>query len=303
MRVKKIEENELHIDLDSIVTVTEMKHIVEVQYLERRNRKARIKKLNKKEYVYLETGEIREFEITTNRSEGLNSLRKTFKRLRELINTNFEGLPNELFITLTYRGELQTRDIKQIYDDFRKFIQRLKYKYKGKSSIDYINVLEPHESGNFHMHVLLRFNELETVYIENSELAKIWGNGFVKIQSLKNVDNVGAYVSAYLTDIEVDSQLKDFPSLVEKEVSGEKKKFVKGARLIFYPTCVNIYRISKGIKEPKKEIMKYKKAKEKLGNVVPNYKKGIELIDSETEFKNVIITEQYNLKRQEKEHE
>lgn len=297
MDIRKLDENQTKISNDSLVSVTKMGHIVEVQYMEKRNNKAHIKKLNSDEYVYLETGEIREFEKTVNRSEGINSLRKTFKRLRELINTNFEGLPNELFVTLTYRGELQTRDTERIYDDFRKFMQRLKYRFKGESSIDYINVLEPHETGNFHMHALLRFNDLPSIYIENAELAKIWGNGFVTIQSLKNVDNIGAYVSAYLADIEVEPNLGDLPNLVEKKVNGIKKKFVKGARLIFYPAGVNIYRKSKGIVEPEKKMMKYKNAQKKLGNRVPNFKKGIELIDTESGFKNVIIKEQYNLKR------
>lgn len=297
MDIRKLDENQTKISNDSLVSVTKMNHIVEVQYMEKRNNKAHIKKLNSDEYVYLETGEIREFEKTVNRSEGINSLRKTFKRLRELINTNFEGLPNELFVTLTYRGELQTRDTERIYDDFRKFMQRLKYRFKGKSTIDYINVLEPHATGNFHIHALLRFNDLPSIYIENEELAKIWGNGFVTIQSLKNVDNIGAYVSAYLADIEVDPNIGDFPNLVEKKVNGIKKKYVKGARLIFYPTGVNIYRKSKGIIEPEKKMMKYKKVKKKLGNAHPNFKTGIVMTDKDTDFQNVIIKEQYNLKR------
>lgn len=286
---------------NAIVKVTTMKHIVEVQHMEKVNTEAHIRKLNSDEYVDLKTGEIREFEKTENRSQGVNSLRKTFNRLRELINTNFEGSANELFVTLTYRGELQTNDTKTVYSDFKKFMMRMKYKYGDVSTIDYINVLEPHATGNFHMHVLMRFNDVQKIYIPNAELAEIWGNGFVTIQSLKNVDNIGAYVSAYLADIEVPEEkaknLEGHPDLIEKEVNGQKKRFMKGARLVFYPTGVNIYRKSKGIESAEKEKMSYKTAQKKLGAVTPNFKYGVELIDDENNFRNTLIKEQYNLKR------
>ncbi|WP_460292364.1 rolling circle replication-associated protein, partial [Bacillus cereus] len=270
----------------------------EVQYLSNQNTQQRIQKLDAETYVDLSTGEIKDFERTDNRSQGQNSLTKTFRRLRELINTNFVGTANELFVTLTYRGELQTNDTKKVYKDYMLFVKRLKYKYKDVSTIDYINVLEPHASGNFHMHVLLRFNDIPNIYIENSELAEIWGNGFVTIQSLKNVDNIGAYVSAYLTDIEVSDDAEG-DLVEEKEVQGgSKKKFVKGGRLHFYPTGVNIYRKSKGIEEPLVEKTSYKTAQKKLGAATPNFVFGVEIIDDENDFKNTIIKEQYNLKRE-----
>lgn len=312
MDKRTLAKEEMGIPPSSIVKVTTMNHIVEIQYMERVNKEAHIRKLNADEYLDLETGEIRQFERTENRSEGVNSLRKTFNRLRELINTNFEGLPNELFVTLTYRGELQTNDPKTVYEDFKNFMKRLKYKYKDTTTIDYINVLEPHASGNYHMHVLMRFNNLESVYIPNevnrvtgesinAPMRDIWGNGNVTISSLKGVDNIGAYLSAYLADIEVPEDkhknLEGHPNLVEKEVNGQKKKFMKGARLVFYPTGVNIYRKSKGIREAEKEKMSYKTAQKKVGARNPNFKHGVELIDNENEFRNTIIKEQYNLKR------
>ena len=297
MRKRKLNSDELSILPDDRVKVTKMNHIVEIQYLSNQNTRQQIQKLNADQYVDLNTGEIKNFERTANRSEGLNSLRKTFRRLRELINTNFTGAANELFITLTYKGELQTNDTKRVYDDYKKFMKRLKYKYKDVSTIDYINVLEPHQSGNFHMHALLRFNDVNTIYIPNDVLAEIWSNGFVSIQSLQHVDNIGAYVSAYLTDIEVSADAHG-ELVEEKEVQGgDKKKFIKGGRLHFYPSGVNIYRKSKGIADPEIEKTTYKTAKKKLGAATPNFIFGAEIIDDENDFKNTIIKEQYNLKR------
>lgn len=301
MEKRTLESEELGIPLNAVVKVTTMKHIVEVQWLEKMNTEAHIRKLDAERYVDLKTGEIKEFERTDNRSQGQNSLRKTFNRLRELINTNFCGDPCELFITLTYRGKLQTNDTKTVYEDFKKFMMRLKYKYKDTTTIDYINVLEPHATGNFHMHVLIRFNELDRIYIPNAELAELWGQGFVTVQSLKGVDNIGAYLSGYLADIPVPDDkaksLEGHPDLIEKEVDGQKKKFMKGARLVFYPTGVNIYRKSKGILEAEKEKMTYKTAQKKVGDANPNFKYGVELIDDEKDFRNTLIKEQYNLKR------
>lgn len=301
MEKRQLEPREMGINPQSIVKVTTMNHIVEIQYLEKQNTTAHVRKLDADRYIDLRDGEIKEFVHTENRSQGENSLRKTFNRLRELINANFVGSPNELFITLTYRGDLQTKDTKRVYEDFKNFIKRIKYKYRDFTTIDYINVLEPHASGNFHMHVLIRFNELDSVYIPNKELAELWGNGFVTIQSLKGVDNIGAYLSAYLADIEIPEDraknLEGHPDLQEKEVKGQKKKFLKGARLVFYPTGVNIYRKSKGIRDAEKRKMSYKTAQKKVGSEKPHFRYGVELIDNENNFRNTLIKEQYNLKR------
>lgn len=297
MDKRQLNTEELGIDPNATVKVTTMNHIVEIQYMEKTNAVAHIQKIDSERYVDLKTGEVKEFERTQNRSQGQNSLRKTFNRLRELINTNFNGSSNELFITLTYRGDLQTNDTKKVYEDYKNFMKRLKYKFRDLSTIDYINVLEPHASGNFHMHALLRFNDVESIFIPNTELAEIWGNGFVSVQSMKHVDNIGAYVSAYLSDIEVSDSYEGDVEFVEKEVNGKKKKFMKGARLIFYPTGVNIYRKSKGIVESKKEKMSYKNALKKVGARNPNFKYGVKLIDNDNDFENTLIKEQYNLKR------
>lgn len=84
-------EKDLILDSQN-VTLTKMNHIIEIQYMEKRNYNAHVKKINNTEYVYLGTGEVREFEFKAkNRSESINSMYKTLKRLRYLINNNFIG--------------------------------------------------------------------------------------------------------------------------------------------------------------------------------------------------------------------
>jgi len=281
-----------------LVTVTKMNHIVEVQHMQKMNRKAHIKKLDKDRYIYLGSGEIKEFNHIENRSESFNSLRQTFKKLRYLINNNFTGAGNELHVILTYAENMT--DIKRLYKDFEKFMKRLRYKYKDISSIDYISVVEPQERGAWHCHLLLRFNEIDKVYIENSMLAELWGHGFVTIRSLKDVDNIGAYLSAYLTDVELtkDNVLSYVDTdyvVVLKKVNGQEKKIVKGGRLHMYPSGMNLFRKSKGIVYPERQRMKYKEIKKIVGSVKPTYEKSITIDNGD--FTNTINYEQYNLKR------
>ena len=281
-----------------LVTVTKMNHIVEVQHMQKMNRKAHIKKLDKDRYIDLGSGEIKEFNHIENRSESFNSLRQTFKKLRYLINNNFTGAGNELHVILTYAENMT--DIKRLYKDFEKFMKRLRYKYKDISSIDYISVVEPQGRGAWHCHLLLRFNDIDKVYIENSMLAELWGHGFVTIRSLKDVDNIGAYLSAYLTDVELTEE--NIISLVDtdyvivvKEVNGQEKNIVKGGRLHLYPSGMNLFRKSKGIVYPERQRMKYKEIKKIVGSAEPTYQKSITVENDD--FTNTINYEQYNLKR------
>lgn len=281
-----------------LVTVTKMNHIVEVQHMQKMNRKAHIKKLDKDRYIYLGSGEIKEFNHIENRSQSFNSLRQTFKKLRYLINNNFTGAGNELHVILTYAENMT--DTKRLYKDYEKFIKRLRYKYKDISSIDYISVVEPQGRGAWHCHLLLRFNDIDKVYIENSMLAELWGHGFVTIRSLKDVDNIGAYLSAYLTDVELTEE--NIISLVDtdyvivvKEVNGQEKNIVKGGRLHLYPSGMNLFRKSKGIVYPERQRMKYKEIKKIVGSAKPTYEKSIKIENDD--FTNTINYEQYNLKR------
>lgn|SRR5574337_68457 len=284
---------------NDIVTVTKMNHLTEIQYMEKMNRTASIRKLNKDEYVLLETGEIKQFEHTENRSESYNSLRQTFKKIRYLINNNFVGGSNELFVTLTYPGA-NMNDPKKLYKDLDKFIKKLKYRYKSETTIDYLHVVEPHERGGFHVHSLLRFNELKSIFIPNAELADIWGHGFVTIERIGDVDNIGAYLSAYLADVELNEEtvavaMREGREVIEKEINGETKRFIKGGRLHMYPPKFRIFRKSTGIAFPERKTMSYKNAKKVVGSAQPHYSKTYSI--ETDEFSNTLAFEQYNSKR------
>lgn len=294
----KVSSGQVSINDSDIVKVTKMNHLVEVQHMEKVNRKANIKKLDNDTYVEISTGEIKEFDHSLNRQENINSLRQTFKKLRYLINNNFTGNGNELHIILTYKKNMM--DTETLYTDFNKFIKRLKYKFQQETSIDYISVVEPQERGAWHCHVLMRFNELDKVYIKNKDLRDLWGLGFVKIKGLKDVDNIGAYLSAYLADVELSEEnvMKGIEKGLELKIAnvdGVEKKFLKGGRLHMYPSGMNIYRKSKGIVEPVREEMSFRMVKKIVGAATPHYEKSITIQDGE--FTNTIQYVQYNTKR------
>lgn len=289
------------------VKIIDMGNIIEIMYIEKLNMGGfPVKKLNKNEYIVLDTGEVKEYKNhIENRSQDTNSLRKTFKKIRQLINNNFTGAKNELAFTITY-AENMTDPVK-LYDDFRKFILRLKYKY---SNIDYMSVVEPQERGAWHCHVLIRFNALDKVYIPNKVISDMWGNGFVTVKAIKsNVDNLGAYLSAYLGDIEIND--KNIGELItsgvvkagqainvkEIEIEGKTKKFIKGGRLHLYPAGMQIFRKSSGITYPKTQYMTYENAKKIVGAVTPNYSTKIKILNDDGEVINSISYENYNLSR------
>lgn len=205
---------------DNLVTVTIMKDIHEVQYLQKSNRQNNILKIDSERYVIKSTGEIKYYEHTTTRNQSENSLKQTMKKLRYLINENFSGRKNEIWATLTFRDTKIAKQPKSIYKEFNKFIKRLNYKYKER--LDYIAILEPHgvnskyisEWHGFHLHLLLKSNSAN-LYIPCQEFEQIWGLGLCRIERLKNIDNIGAYLSAYLTNAEFsdnDSQKKIYKS-------------------------------------------------------------------------------------------
>lgn len=281
-----------------LVRVTKMNHIVEVQHMEKMSTGSSIRRLDKHHYVDIRTGEIREFEkFSDKRSDNFNSLRKTFKNLRYLINNNFAANGNELHITLTYKENMT--DTKRLYEDFKKFIMRFRYSFKSYGSIDYLTVIEPQERGAWHHHLLLRFNDVsDRIYLDSKLVSEIWGHGFIKIRTMDGINNIGAYLSAYLADVELTDSI-DLESagkeVVTKVVDGVEKKFIKGGRLHRYPNGMNLYRTSRGIKKPDRVDMPYSDIKKVVGSAKPHYTKSIPIATED--FTNVITYEQYNMKR------
>ena len=304
--IKKEELTDYSIGSEDLVSLKTMGHIYEICYLQKKNNKITTQLLDKDHYIYLDTGEIFECNHIDNRAESKFQVGQSLKRLRDYINTNVLEPNNCKWVTLTYSKNMQ--DTKKLYNDFKNFIRRFKEQY---GHIEYIVAMEPQARGAWHCHCIILFDKVAP-FIPNATIEKLWQQGFTKTTKLDNIDNIGAYLTAYLGDMEfteeniqeLEKQGLKVSQMALKEVNEiegiklkEPKSFIKCGRLYMYPPKFNLYRISRGIKKPKKEYYSYHVAKEKAGLLLPTYSKGISLSDTDNSFTNKIIYEYYNTKR------
>ena len=127
-----------------------------------------------------------------------NTNQRRRDKVRRLACSNFNA-DYDKFFTLTFKDN--KTDVKECNYIFMKFIQRLKTRF-GKD-IKYLAVIEFQERGAVHYHVLS-----DIPYIKNDELQEIWGQGFVYINAIKHVDNIGAYIVKYMTKDNEDTRLQ-----------------------------------------------------------------------------------------------
>lgn len=290
-------------DSSALVKVTEMGNVTEVQYMSRRNILQTIQLLpGGEEYVHLSTGEVKQVTHHTSRADDYKSLRKTFARCRNLINANVTDVSHVRWCTLTYAENMT--DTRRLYSDFRKFIMRLNTYIKSNKldTFEYIAMMEPQGRGAWHVHMLLIWQGVAP-YIPNSDLSRVWGHGFVKINALDNVDNVGAYLTAYLADMTLEDAQKDeraFRSVESSEmkcIDGQSKAVLKGARLSMYPVGFNMIRHSKGLREPEETYMTYSEAEKKTSGATEVFSSTFKIKDTNTEFESIIYKAQYNKSR------
>ena len=289
------------------VKVTTMGNVVEVQYMSRRNSKQTVQMLpGGEQFVICSTGEVKDIEHHKTRKDNKKGLYKTFANARGVINANVTDVTKVRWCTLTYAENMT--DTKRLYEDFKKFNMRFQWycKQHGYSKPEYIVMMEPQGRGAWHAHLLYIWQDMKAPYIPNEEFRALWGHGFVRIKKLDNVDNVGAYLTAYLGDMELSEiSAADFEKVskgatvkqveVEDEDGNKVTKAVlKGARLNLYPSDFKMLRCSKGVKRPVEEMMSQEEANKKVLGATKTFESAIKLTDLENEFESVIIREQYN---------
>lgn len=312
LEIKKLEEN-VRPGLRDVVRIKEMGNIIELMYQEKRNKTNVIKKLNANQYVDIRTGEVKEFKHIENRAQAINDVRKSLGRLRDYINTNVTDISKCKWVTLTYKENMT--DTEKLYKDFRDFNKRMKY-YLSKQGYkyEYIVAMEPQGRGAWHCHLLMIFDK-KAPYIKNDSedpkeitMSSLWGNGYTKTKKLDgNVDNLGAYLTAYLADMELqesaDAGLIQYAvdgkysiSEVELEEDGKKvtKGFIKGLRMVMYPPKFNIYRCSRGIKKPMITYDSEIRAQKKISAATLTFERTINLVDNDSDYSNTINYRYYN---------
>ena len=153
-------------------------------------------------------------EIDTNQRK-MDSVQNSSSRakatMKNLVKGNYKSFPaswNWRFITFTFapkKAEPKGIDIQNLDHtniQWKKFRQRLEYHFKQK--IYYLTVHERHKSGNIHYHTIF-FNIPK---IRNKDLAKIWGNGFIKNKRVKDLQHALNYILKYICKDIDDSRVK-----------------------------------------------------------------------------------------------
>jgi hypothetical protein len=203
-------------------------HIIEIYEYQRT--RAKIPIVTDEEY----NGEIEQEEkekIEDNKKERKDEYKqrtniRARNMIRRLINMNFTN--ESLFVTLTFKENIQ--DIPFANNEFKKFIQRMKYK---QSDFAYVAVMEFQKRGAIHYHMVCNFKTKWESHAElqarERELADIWRHGFCDIQEIKHLDNVGAYLIKYMSKDNIDTRLEGkkryfFSKSLDKpmELSGEE---------------------------------------------------------------------------------
>lgn len=255
-----------------LVRITEAGPVTEVMKLSGKSKGNGLKKLNADEYLNVNTGEVKEYQHTDNRAQNIGNVKRTLRQIRLLVNANVLDVKNILWVTLTYAENMT--DTEKLYHDFKNYVLRL-YRWCGRNGYqkpEYICVVEPQGRGAWHCHVFLIWPTKAPFMDNNTVMEKLWPYGWTKTKKLNDVDNIGAYFSAYLADIpleeaeklpeeEFQRMKKNAVVLKSYEDNGKTikdKKFIKGGRLYLYPTGMSILRHSKGIKNPSTTEMEYK---------------------------------------------
>lgn len=302
MQIKTIDD--IQVQGYQLVRFKEMGNISEIMYSDNYGSECTTIKLTKDTYLDKRTGEIKEFKHLENRACDLKSISKSLGRLRDYLNTNITDVSKCRWVTLTYAENMT--DTKRLYEDFKAFNKKLR-RYL-KVNYEYIVAMEPQGRGAWHAHMVMIFED-KAPFIPNEVMAEKWGNGFVTVKKLDDVDNVGAYLTAYLGDMDIEEcnsknmDLEDLMRLrnytikeVEFEDDGVKKtkKYIKGARLCMYPPQFNLYRCSKGIKKPHIAYMSEEMAQKKVSSAKLTYEKTIQLSDLDNDFSKTINYRYYN---------
>ena len=256
MKIRKVNSESIKLHENTEVKFKTAGNTREVQFTAGVNKKCPIQNISKDKYIDKETGEIKERKKSENRYQSPKSVRKSINKLMDLIRCNATDPSNCKWLTLAY-ADVMT-DHTNVYEDGKMFLRRLlryldnqKDLLAGQKSFKWITVAEPQGEGHgnsWHLHILLIFDDVAP-FIPNNEINELWEHGLTDAHKVYDADGLALYFKAYLSDIEYIEGDEDF-DVVDKEVNGETKQFIKGGRLKLYPTGMPLFSASRGMKRP-----------------------------------------------------
>ena len=145
--------------------------------------------------------EKRDYEIVKGSKNDLDKKEENLQRARSNIRRYIwqNVTPYSKFITLTYKDTVL--DYETLLYDMKQFFKNLGR--AGYCNTNYLWIMEHQtergkkegNAGSLHSHCILFDDE----YIPFDAINKAWGKGNTDIHKLNDINNVGAYVSKYLT--------------------------------------------------------------------------------------------------------
>lgn len=137
----------------------------------------------------------------TNQERRSDNLNRTRAYLARLIKANEDAYAERpKFVTYTFADNVTSVEDAMVV--WRKFSRRLSLRFGG---LKYVSVIEFQKRGAVHFHVLY-FN-MPYVRGLKKVLFEEWREGFIKVKAIGKIDNVGLYVSKYLSKEHADERL------------------------------------------------------------------------------------------------
>lgn len=210
------------------------------------------KKLNKYEYVVVETGEIKEYKF--NNVKDVGSLKKSMKKLNQTLKNNFVGAENELFITLTAKRDVT--DIRQMKMMFQQWWDKLRGLY---DDLEFASIYEKHiERDSWHIHTIIKATEHKRLFIPNKIIEEVCGYGFTKTSRIVNTSTSNEireeYRMAYRNKI---TEKFGINKVINYMCKTETKEQI--------PVGIRCYDTSRGIKKPVPDNISYAASRQQMG--------------------------------------
>ncbi len=301
MRIKKVDSKSIILREETEVKFKTAGNTREVQFSAGVNRRCPIQNISKDRYLDRETGEIKERKKTENRYQSPKSVRKSINKLMDLIRCNATETSYCKWLTLTYADAMT--DGKKVYEDGKMFLRRLQryLNHKtdlsdGQKAFKRITVAEPQgekHDNSWHLHILLIFEDVAP-FIINDIITELWGHGMTDTHKVYDADGLALYFKVYLSDVEYTEGDENY-DVVEKDVNGESKQFIKGGRLKYYPTGMPLFSASRGMSRPMVEKISHKEAMERVSDFTLVYQETF-LIGDECKVGNIIDKRYYKKK-------
>lgn len=278
---------------EKVCKTVETGNILRIVQYERLKRESYIVKLPGHQYCIKKTGEVLpEQKRAKTRNQNLRYVRQSMQHGRDMINTNVIDLQKTLWVTFTYAENMQ--DHKQVRLDFQHF-KRDYQKIVGK--FKYIMAVEPQLRGAWHMHVFMIFEEIP--WIDYNEIIRVWGKGRVEVQRMYgDVNNLGAYVSAYLCNLPLQNEAQRIGAHNLNLVSDRNGHlYEKSRRIYMYPAGMNIFRFSRGLNKPIEEYLDISEAEKKASAGTLTFEKfaNTEIETDKGVYRNSYYTKYYSM--------